>query len=311
MLGIITVVYNQKEFLKDLYDYLCLQSFKDFTLYVVDNNSTDGSIDYMKKLNGEGSLKIKYVLLKDNTGYAGGNNTGANEAFKDGCNYLFILNPDVYLEPNCINELSGIFEKNKNTLAAAPLILRDKNTMPEIIQEFGGKVNYKRGTVEKYFTGKNINEAKLPEIVETDFISGAACFIKTDVFMKAGMFEEKYFAYFDEIDLLSRINKIFKGKMFASSKAKLWHNHKWEKNKRESYYFEYYLTERNKFLYFRKFKLYLSMIISLCSDLIKFPWRMFWFIKVCNFSLCIYYIRGMAAGLFNKSGKPHFRFLDK
>jgi hypothetical protein len=46
------------------------------------------------------------------------------------------------------------------------------------------------------------------------------------------------------------------------------------------------------------------MLVTLLTDIIKFPWRLYWFMKVCDFKLGMYYLRGMFAGLINKKGKP-------
>src|SRR5271157_1047182 len=105
MIGIITVVTNEKSNLNDFYLSLISQTYNNFTLYFVDNNSADGSMDYFKELNKENSLSVKYVSLDYNSGFSYGSNKGAEYAIEDGCDYLFILNSDVVLEKNCIDEL--------------------------------------------------------------------------------------------------------------------------------------------------------------------------------------------------------------
>jgi len=302
--GIIIVVYNQKHFLEGLYKSLQAQSFKDFNIYFIDNASSDNSLQYSKVLNGNNKLNIKYFALNKNTGYAGGNNTGAKEAVKDGCKYLFILNNDMILDKNCINELVKLMESDSSIACAGPLVLFNKQ--PDTIQEFGGKINFRSASLKKHYSGKNIYNIKLPEILETDFISGGAMFIKSSVFVNAGMFEEAYFAYLDEIDLSKRIKSANAGKLLATSRAVVWHNHNWSKDNKNSFYVEYFLMERNKYLYYHKYGLYYSMFLMLLNDLFKFPWRLKWFIKVCNFKLGLYYLKGMLYGLLNKKGKPKF-----
>jgi GT2 family glycosyltransferase len=310
MIGIITVLHNQKRFLKDFIDSLLIQTFNDFTLYLIDNNSKDDPFELTKELNKNNLIHIKYFSLDDNTGFAAGSNYGAKKAIDDGCEYLFILNPDVVLEINCVNALYQLIDKNKNIQCVGPLIMRNKNSNPDIIQELGGKIFFKKGTYKKYYTGKNIKETDLPGEMETEFVSGGACMIRSQEFKQAGMFEEKYFAYFDEIDLFYRLKKMFDLKMLVTTKAILWHNHDWTRNNPESYYFEFYLTERNKLLFFWKNKFYFSIIRCFTSELVKFPWRLLWFMKVCNFTLGIYYLRGLFAGLFNRSGKPKLSFMN-
>jgi hypothetical protein len=95
----------------------------------------------------------------------------------------------------------------------------------------------------------------------------------------------------------------------VSKNAAIWHNHKWVKQNKQGYYFEYYLIQRNKYLYFRKYSLYKKMFVSYILDSIKFPWRLIWFAKVCDLKLGYYYIKGTYAGLLGHNGKPNLSFL--
>jgi GT2 family glycosyltransferase len=308
-LGIITVVTNEKLNLKDFYTSLAQQTFKDFTVYFVDNNSADGSIEYFKDLNSSNVLNVKYIRLDYNSGFSGGCNIGAENAIQDGCKYLFFSNNDLFFEERSLDELLKLLQSENNIACTGPVLLKHKEKTPEEIQEFGGKINFKSGHLEKYYTNENITRTDLPETLETDFVGGGVCMIKADVFKASGMFENDYFAYFDEIDLSYRLKVLGNYKMMVTSKAKIWHNHNWTKKNNNSYYFEYYLGERNKFLYFKKYKMRGSLIAGIVVDSFKFPWRLIWFIKVCDFKLGLYYLKGMLDGLLGKRGKPELSFV--
>jgi GT2 family glycosyltransferase len=305
-IGIVTVITNEKKNLPDFYTSLVEQTFKNFTLYFVDNNSSDGSQQFFRELNTNNLLCVSYITLDYNSGFAGGSNTGAVKAIKDGCKYLFILNSDVELKPGCLEELVCLMNEDDKIACAGLLLMRHKENFPGLIQEFGGSINFNKGKLEKYFENKALAEVDLPEVLETDFVGGGACFIKADVFKEIGMFEESYFGYFDEIDLSYRLKAKRDYKMFVSSKAIAFHNHNWSKKEKRSYYYEYYLSERNKFLFFKKHKLYSGMIKGLFVDIIRFPRRLFWFRKVCDFKLGFYYLKGMLHGILGKTGKPYF-----
>ncbi|MGA2669506.1 MAG: glycosyltransferase family 2 protein [Ignavibacteria bacterium] len=305
-IGLIIVLYNQKRFLKVLFKSLKEQTEKDFKVYLIDNNSLDNTdIEWKEHINSY-NLDLIYTRLNANTGYAAGTNIGAKQAIRDGCKYLFILNSDVYLDKDCINSLVKIMESDENIACSGPLILRHYKNNPELIQEYGGKINYKLASIHKLYADKNVIDVDLPPVLETDFISGGACMIRSNIFQKAGMLEEAYFAYFDEIDLFYRIKSLDKYKMLVTSKAILWHNHDWSSANPKAYYIEYYLAERNKFLYLYKFRLYNFVLINLFLDIIKFPVRLLWFKKVCDFKLGFYYLKGMVHGLLNNKGKPDF-----
>jgi GT2 family glycosyltransferase len=305
-LGIITVVTNEKNNLDDFYSSLAAQTYTDFTIYFVDNNSTDGSQEYFKQLNSGNKIKAEYIPLSYNSGFSGGCNAGAEKALADGCRYLFFSNNDLLFDKHAMDEMANLIKSDETIACAGPLLFKHSGNKPDEIQEFGGRVNFKRGSMVKYHTNENINSITLPETLETDFVGGGVCFIRADVFKKIGMFENAYFAYFDEIDLSYRLKVLNNYKMIVTSKAKVWHNHHWTKKNNKGFYFEYYLSERNKFLYFKKYGLYSSLVLTVIGDLLKFPWRLIWFVKVCNFKLGFYYLKGMLDGLLNKKGKPAF-----
>jgi GT2 family glycosyltransferase len=305
-LGIITVVTNEKHNLEEFYQSLLDQTFADFTLYFVDNNSGDGSYDFFSNLNADGKLKVKLIKLDYNSGFSMGCNVAAKKAINDGCKYLFISNNDLVYDKNAISELMKLVKADNSIVCAGPLLMMHSKKAPGIIQEFGGKVNFRRGTMKKYYESAELNKVTLPEVTDTDFVGGGVCFIRADVFEKAGMFETAYFGYFDEIDLSYRLKVVNHYKMAVTSKAIFWHDHYWTKKQKSNYYFEYYLSERNKFLYFHKYRMYFSMMLMFAEDCIKFPWRLRWFISVCDFKLGMYYLKGMFHGLANKKGKPDF-----
>lgn len=304
-IAVIIVAYNQIDFLKNLYDSLKIQTYKNFRVYFVDNASDNNSIEYVRMLNYNNELDMKFISPGVNLGYAAGNNLGAECAITDGCRYLFILNPDMVLSENCLEELISVIQSDNNIVAVGPLILFGSN--PDIIQEYGGKINFFLGEVNKNYSTQNYRKVSLPDITETEFLSGGAMLISADCFKKAGMFDERYFAYFDEIDLIKRIKREKTAKIFVTSKAIVWHHHKWVPENKRAYYIEYYLIERNKYLYFLKYRQFFYLFLSLIVDLTKFPIRLLWFKKVCDYKLGFYYLKGIMDGLRGKKGKPELK----
>lgn len=310
-IGIILVMYRQKHNLELLYGSLADQSEKDFKIYFVDNNSDDSDSAYSELLNKTLNLDIEYIHAGGNTGFAAGNNIGAKKAIEQGCEFIFFLNNDTILENKCLSALAGALSNDPAAAAAAPIILfwEGSKTMGRI-QEFGAKADFNSYTIEKFYEGTDHKqiENQIPDVVYADIMPGAATFIRADVLKKTGLWEEDYFAYGDEIDLARRI-KNAGYKCAAIKKAILWHNHKWTKENKQGYYFEYYLIQRNKYLYFRKHGLYFNLLISYLTDSIKFPFRLLWFIKVCDLKLGFYYLKGTYAGIFGHKGKPGLYFV--
>lgn len=310
-IGIILVMFRQKHNLELLYSSLAGQTEKDYKIYFVDNDPECADTERSKTLNNNYDLNIEYTTAGENKGFAGGNNLGAKKAIAEGCKYIFFLNNDTILDSNCLSELIKPLEIDTSIAANCPIIFYWKgNKTKEHVQEFGANVDFKSYLINKLYEGVNYPEyeIKIPGNLNVDMLSGAATFIKTEVLEKTGLWEEDYFAYGDEIDLAKRIKEAGY-KCIVSKNAVLWHNHKWVKENKEGYYFEYYLIQRNKFLYFRKYGFYGKMISAYIIDSIKFPWRLFWFIKVCDLKLGYYYLKGTYAGIFGYKGKPNLSFV--
>lgn len=308
-LAIILVMYRQKNNLDMLYGSLAGQTEKDFKIYFVDNNPDNSDTAYSKELNS--SLNIEYLPAGGNIGFAAGSNLGAQKAINDGYQNIFFLNNDMVLENSCIEGLLKTLESDTGCSACSPIIFYWEGSRSKgKIQEYGANVNYTFYKIFKLFESESygIVEDKIPGKLQVDLLSGGACCFRAETLKTAGLWEESYFAYGDEIDLSRRL---WKGnfKCCVNKKAVVWHNHKWDKENKQGFYFEYYMIQRNKFLYFKKYHLYLPMLLVFLADIVKFPVRLLWFIKVCDFKLGLYYLKGTIDGLLNKKGKPDLSFV--
>jgi len=309
--GIILVMYRQKHNLELLYSSLAEQTDKDFIIYFVDNNSDNTDSVFSAELNTKFGLTIEYIPVGANTGFAGGNNIGAKKAIASGCEYIFFLNNDTILDRACIEQLIGSLHNNPEVAAASPIIFfwsGAKNK--ERVQEFGASADFGSYTIKKNYESAVYSEVEkiMPQSMGSDVLPGAAMMVKTELLAKTGLWEEGYFAYGDEIDLARRI-KDAGYTCVVNRDAVLWHNHKWNKENKQGYYFEYYLIQRNKYLYFRKYSLYGKMLFAYIADSFLFPWRLIWFVKVCDLKLGWYYIKGTYAGILGHKGKPNLYFV--
>ncbi len=310
--AVILVMYRQKHNLELLYDSLYAQSYQNFRIYFVDNNPDDDDINFSKILNEKYAFTIEYIRPGYNSGFAAGNNAGAERAIKDGYEFIFFLNNDNELDKSCIQELVSALKSEPDAGAVSPLIMYGGDKRNEnVIQEFGEKCDFDKYKIIKNFELMNLSDAegKIQSKLSCDLLSGGAVMFRQTALKKTGLWDERYFAYGDEIDIFRRLrDNGFTALAIAG--AKLYHHHKWGKDNKQSYYFEYYLIERNKFLYFHKFGLYSAMFFMFILDTLKFPGRLMWFIKVCDFKLAIYYLRGGLAGLLNRKGKPGLGFIN-
>ena len=94
--GTIVVTFNRKKMLKECIEALLKQSYDNQEILVIDNASTDGTKDYIKKLIDH--KKVFYYNTGKNSGGAGGFNYGVREALKHGYDYLWLMDDDSIAE---------------------------------------------------------------------------------------------------------------------------------------------------------------------------------------------------------------------
>ena len=178
MFSFIIVNYNTAGLTK-----ACLESIfrfcneADFEIILVDNNSLKADLNILET---EFKNKIKIISNNKNLGFAKANNQGARIASGD---YLFFLNSDTVINQDVLNPLKGFFENNDQVGILAPrLILKNGTDQPHAF-------------------------AYQKKSIELTWVSGAALVIRRNLFIKIGGWEEKFFMYFEDVDLCLKARK--------------------------------------------------------------------------------------------------------
>ena len=184
-LSIITLTYNHlkytKKFIESLYKYT-----NDFELIIVDNGSTDGTVEYLKKLETE--LGIKLILNKENLGFSKGNNQGIEIAQGE---YIGFLNNDILLYPNWFEECEKVFEKEKCAFAGPRHInphfdsTNEKDYIKFFKRIFSYKSSYEKNFDECVFSCVVTKRTVLDEIGLFDEIYSPAFFEDNDIKYRA------------------------------------------------------------------------------------------------------------------------------
>jgi len=191
--SLIVVNYNGLRFLRECILSLLSSNHSDFEIILVDNGSTDGSIDSLGALTQ--NPQIQLVRLRENIGYGRACNLGAEKASGE---TLAFLNNDLLFSPDWLGLLISAFQGDPTVGAVQPkLALRDK---PEWLDAAGGFIDIfgcaheRRGLSNAYRQSEEIFYAK-----------GAAILIPSRLFSQLGGFDEDFFLYYEETDLCWRI----------------------------------------------------------------------------------------------------------
>jgi len=119
-------------------------------------------------------------------------------ALSDGCDYLFLANNDIVLEPTTLAELVDAGESTPDVGAVGPVQLRYED--PTKVISAGGEVDWRRCLVKHYKTKPLLNR-------EVEFLSGAAFLIKAVAVQRLGFLDESYYFYGEDVDLSTRLRR--------------------------------------------------------------------------------------------------------
>lgn len=196
MLPLVSVVipnWNGKKYLRDCIVSLREQTYNNLEIIVVDNASTDDSVEYLQKSFPE----IKVIKHSKNFGFGAANNTGIRAAQGK---YIMMLNNDTRLEPKCIGELKKSIDKDEKFGACASKILLEyENNLVDVagIVVCLDGLSIGRGRLE---SGDKFNEEE-----EVFFASDCACLYRKEMLDDIGLineiYDEDFFAYADETDM--------------------------------------------------------------------------------------------------------------
>ena len=183
--SIIIVNYNGKELLQKCLDSLLKVNYDNFEIILVDNNSTDGTVEFVTK-NYPSLIIIK---LDSNKGFAEPNNIAAK--ISNG-KYLLFLNNDTVVTPNFISEMVKVMETDKKIAVCQSLLLKPDGSVDssgDFIDHLGVVYNSK---------------TKIDEIREVSSARGASMLVRSDIFEKLDGFDQKFFITFEDVDLCWR-----------------------------------------------------------------------------------------------------------
>lgn len=164
----------------------------------------------------------KLILIENsvNLGFSGGNNIGLKYALKNlKSDYILLLNNDTVVDTDFLTEMLEVANSNNQIgfLGPKTYYYTDKN----IICFAGGLLNMSKG--KPHAIGVNeVDNHQYNKIRNVDYVEGSCLLVKKEVLDKIGLFDTKYFAYWEETDLCKRGSKVGYHAVYVP-RAKIWH----------------------------------------------------------------------------------------
>ncbi|MGB3592408.1 MAG: glycosyltransferase family 2 protein [Nonlabens sp.] len=201
--GILILNWNGLEHLKRYLPSVVANS-PGHKIYLVDNNSMDESIKWVTVNYTE----VDILVLKENSGYAGGYNQAMNSVKEE---IICLLNNDVEVTPGWCDAIVQTFQTDQSVAACQPKILDwNQKDQFEHAGAAGGFLDqlgypYCRGRI---FNTLEQDHGQYDTTVDIDWATGACLFVRKSVFLEAGGFDPDYFAHQEEIDLCWRLRSM-------------------------------------------------------------------------------------------------------
>jgi GT2 family glycosyltransferase len=231
LISVVILNWNGNQVIETCLHSLEKQTYRPIEIIVVDNASTDGSVDIVRQ-----TFPRANVIVNDrNLGFGGGNNVGIRAARG---RYIMMLNNDTRLDSACIEELKTSIEKDAAYGACASKILLEFED--NLIDAAGIVVcpdglSIGRGRLEK---GDRYDEE-----AEVFFASDCACLYRREMLEDIGLYDEDFFAYADETDMGWRA-QLAGWKCIYCPKAVVYHFHSASAGNYSP--FKAFLVERNR-----------------------------------------------------------------
>ena len=191
---VIVVNYNGGAFLRSCVEGLLNQTFRDFDVTIVDNGSSDGSIEQLPALPSN----FQVVLAHRNLGFAAANNAAARKTTSP---WIALLNPDAFPDPDWLDRLLDAAARYPQAGFFGSLQL-DADDPTRI--DGAGDVYHAFGIAWRADIGRPVSLSRQSE-AETFGPCAAAAMYRRDDFLELGGFDERFFCYMEDIDLAFRL----------------------------------------------------------------------------------------------------------
>jgi len=212
--SIIIVNYKQPQLVIDCLETIFPNRFSsNLEVIVVDNSSNDDSEDIIRKRFPE----VAWIQMNYNSGFARANNTGIRAANGE---LVLLLNSDTLCENNAIVECAERLRESEHIAAGVQLLNPDRSAQISGSYFITGGLNQLLilpflGSFFRWLANKmNVRKTSVDEtkgMVDVDWINGAFLMVKKKATEKAGLLDEDFFLFFEEIEWCSRLRKV--GKM--------------------------------------------------------------------------------------------------
>lgn len=224
-LAIISVVYENYEVLGEFFVSLNKQSNGNFHLFLIDLS------DHKQKIQSPINNQQLTIINSNNKGYAHGVNIGLKEAFKQGYQYFCVINNDTYFNNNFVDSVLSSIISHPSSIIGGKIYYApgyeyhkdryQKKDSGKVLWFAGGSVDWNHAFTPHRGVDK-VDKGQYDKLEKTGFVNGCLMCFDKNVVEKVGMWDEKYFLYFEDADYCERAKQKGIGLWYDPSIV-IWH----------------------------------------------------------------------------------------
>ncbi len=304
-ISVILVNYNGKK-----YNDACIASILGSTIreqiqiVVVDNASTDGSLEALRETWGEHG-QVHILALDDNYGFSKANNEGIRYAMEQGTEYYLLLNNDTEIAPDAIEQMMRCGEET-GAIVVPKVLYADRR---DVIWCAGGTFS----PILKKTIHSGLNQTDSGQFNRSGrclFANGCAILLSRRIVEKVGLLDERFFLYYEDVEYSMRAWEK-QTHIYYCAKAVVCHKVNGSTGGNEKPANAYYITRnwllcnslhmRGKGSFGSRGQFWLFLLYFICNRL---AWLLIWFLQGKR-AMCRALLRGMGDFLVKKWGRMH------
>ncbi|MCL2301458.1 MAG: glycosyltransferase family 2 protein [Firmicutes bacterium] len=181
-----------------------------FHLYVIDNSSRDGTVEYVKGIDPLAEI----LRIPWNVGFGAGHNLVLPRIAQNGSKYHAVINPDIALREDAVTKMALYMDAHPEVVMLSPRIVFPGNHEDQVLGKRHPTPKYlvasrlRRGRLaNKILAEYAMLDRDLDEPFEIENATGCFMFIRTETLQKIGGFDDRYFLYFEDCDITRMLAK--------------------------------------------------------------------------------------------------------
>ena len=245
--AVVVVAWNNYSDTHECLESILAQKQVKTNIFLVDNGS---KVEPLDRLAIE-FPQINFLRSESNLGFSAGTNFGLREALRTAAEFILMVNNDTRADENMLHELLKAIKQKQVGLTAPLICFYDT---PGEVWSSGGEIN----NLFMMPLDSHNQQTKISTPTERTFLSGCCYLLKKEMLNQVGLFDERFFLYFEDLDFCVRLMEA-EWKMMVIPEAKLLH--KVSKSSGGS------LSESERFNYARSSGIYFRKYLNLVNTI--------------------------------------------